>query len=345
MAPVQPVPGLELFDGHLELPRDAVNRIAAANGVHNPAAGGNSLVPIVPRTRLQDQPLACHERVARSHVVHPGEGAHRNVVAARNARESLAGADPINDLADLRPGVGLRPVDPRRRDQHLVGQLTGALRNLERLAGADAVPAQVVDLGEHRRGGAVFARNHGQRFAPLHLVHDVSHAIFRRQGLQAGFVGIGIVDGHQHAMRAGRVGGPAVVSGVERDQFIVGRAGQLGGDLQVDLRVGVDDREIRFVWNGRKFQPVALRLGHQALHGQEFRHVRARLRGEPQMPEIRGPACGAIVRNGAFDPGFADVVGGDRQEPIAVELIVQLLQIVEGRPRRLDDVAAPVVPP
>src|SRR5882757_6639082 len=63
------------------------------------------------------------------------------------------------------------------------------------------------------------------------------------------------------------------------------------------------------------------------------------------MPKIRWLAHGFIVGNGAFDPGFADVVGGDRQQPIAVEFVVQSLQVIEGGPRRFDDIAAAVVPP
>src|SRR3984885_8234899 len=46
-----------------------------------------------------------------------------------------------------------------------------------------------------------------------------------------------------------------------------------------------------------------------------------------------------------LDGSLTAVIGGNRQQPVAVELIVQRLQIIERRARRLDDVAPSVVPP
>ena len=56
-------------------------------------------------------------------------------------------------------------------------------------------------------------------------------------------------------------------------------------------------------------------------------------------------AGGAIHRDGAIDQGLPAVVGGDREQPVAVEPIVERLQVIESGARRLDDVAPAVVPP
>ncbi len=146
-------------------------------------------------------------------------------------------------------------------------------------------------------------------------------------------------------MRTVGVGGPAVVARIQGDQFIVAGARQLGRDLQVDLRIGIDDGEVGLVRNHREFQAVALGLGHQALQREQLGHVGAGLGGQLQVPEIRGLAVSAVVIQFPLHGVLADIVRGDRQQPVAVELIVQRLQIVERGARRFDDVAPAVVPP
>ncbi len=144
----------------------------------------------------------------------------------RNTGERLAGSHSINDLPFLPSGtIGLWAVDPRRGNQHLVRQLPADFRNLQRLAFAHTRAVQIVDLRQYRGRRAVALGDHGQRFAPLYRVHDIADAIFGSQRLQRALVGISIVDGHQHAMRSRRVGGPSVVTGIERNQFVVAGAG------------------------------------------------------------------------------------------------------------------------
>src|SRR5580658_9346367 len=63
------------------------------------------------------------------------------------------------------------------------------------------------------------------------------------------------------------------------------------------------------------------------------------------MPKIRGLASSAICRELSFDELLANVIGGNGEEPVAVEFIVQLLQVIEGSAGGLDHVPAAVVPP
>src|SRR5208283_1477103 len=115
MVLVQPVPALELGDRDLKLTRNAEHRVAAAHGIQHAPAAHHSLVAIAPRARLDDQPLTLHQRIAGIQVVQPRQRAHRHAVAACDTRESLAGADAIDDLPLPAAAIALRPVDARRR--------------------------------------------------------------------------------------------------------------------------------------------------------------------------------------------------------------------------------------
>src|SRR6185312_8213752 len=66
---------------------------------------------------------------------------------------------------------------------------------------------------------------------------------------------------------------------------------------------------------------------------------------ETQTPEIQRPTRHAILRYGMFDRPFATVVSGNGNQPVAVELIVEILQVIESRPSGLDDIAPTVIPP
>ena len=78
--------------------------------------------------------------------------------------------------------------------------------------------------------------------------------------------------------------------------------------------------------------------------GEQPGHVGARLGGQVQMPEIGGLAM-AAVHAMACSRCRCRVVGGDRQQPVAVEFIVQRLQVVQRRAGGVGHVAAAVVPP
>ena len=185
----------------------------------------------------------------------------------------------------------------------------------------------------------------GDRVAALHVVGRHAHALLGRQRQQGLLEARGGVDRHQQAVRAGRVGGPAMEGRIELVQLVAADAGDLGDDLQVDLPAGRDLHEIGLVVDLAELEAVGRRVGHDAPHRQELRHVGAGLGRQLQVPEIDRACPGAVAVHGALHVALAAVVGGDGQQPVAVEVIVQRLQVIERGAGRGDDVAAAVVPP
>ena len=144
-----------------------------------------------------------------------------------------------------------------------------------------------------------------------------------------------------------RVGGPAMEGGIQLVELLVADAGDLGGDLQVDL--AARSRRARRaagsrIWLNREAVARGIRRP-----GASWRGASARRRASPSAASgSRSRAAGPwrdCIATRALDDELAAVVGRDREQPVAVELIVQRLQIVERGARRLDDVAPPVVPP
>src|SRR5260370_36451589 len=170
MMPVKAVPGFELRNRNLKLPRNAVDGVAEAHGVEHAAAGPHSLVAITPCARLDDQALTLHQGVAGSHVIQPGESAHRHAVAARNAAQRLARANAIDDLMlSASAKIGLRAVHARRGEQYLVRQLSADLGNLEGDSRRHLAALQIVDLGNDGGRRAILLADRRQRFAAGHL--------------------------------------------------------------------------------------------------------------------------------------------------------------------------------
>ena len=138
---------------------------------------------------------------------------------------------------------------------------------------------------------------------------------------------------------------PAVERGVELEQFVSGHTREFGGKLQVDLVLDVDPREVRLVRDRAELEAEQGGVAHHALHRQELRHIGARLGGQFQVPKGDRLTGGEVVAHGAADAAFAAVVAGDGEQPVALELVVQILQVIERRARRLDHIAPSVVPP
>ncbi len=88
-----------------------------------------------------------------------------------------------------------------------------------------------------------------------------------------------------------------------------------------------------------KPRPYASGIGDEPAHREQTRHVALRLLRQLQAPEIDWLALGQIVRDGASHVGFTAVVRSNREQPVAIELVVQKLQVVDARVR-LDDVVA-----
>ena len=63
------------------------------------------------------------------------------------------------------------------------------------------------------------------------------------------------IDRQQQEVRAGGIGGPAVKRRVQLVQLLIADAGDLGGELQVDLARRVDAREEGWFGIGLKARP------------------------------------------------------------------------------------------
>jgi hypothetical protein len=70
-------------------------------------------------------------------------------------------------------------------------------------------------------------------------------------------------------------------------------------------------------------------VGDEALHRQQFWHVGLCLERQPQTPKVGRQTRVGVALDRAGDTTFAAVVAGDRQLPIALEFVVQKLQVVE----------------
>ena len=128
-------------------------------------------------------------------------------------------------------------------------------------------------------------------------------------------------------------------------EFFGTDAGDLGCDLEAHLAFGRDAGEVGLVRNRAEREAKGFRIEHQLLHGQELRHVRARLGRQPQVPELHRAPGGAVRVHGPRHERLTAVVGADGEQPVAVELVMERLQVIERCARRFDDVAPPVVPP
>jgi len=151
-------------------------------------------------------------------------------------------------------------------------------------------------------------------------------------GQQVGREDRGIVPGQQDLGSAGGQDHRAVQRGVERPEIIDIHFGEPRGQCDVDIAVDRHGLEIRVVLDDRQCRAVGLRGCHQVLDRLELGHIHARLRRHAELgvagPQARGP----VARNGAANAAFAPVVGSQRQVPVT-EHPVQLLQVVQGRPR------------
>ncbi len=133
-------------------------------------------------------------------------------------------------------------------------------------------------------------------------------------------------------------------SGIERHELVHRDLGQLGREQHVDVARLVDGREVRLVRNGLQDDAVRRRAGDQVFQRLQLGHVAARLPGHRQAHVVGGLALPAVLLDRAPDRVLAPVVGGEREMPVAVD-VVDVLQIIERGTGRGDDVAAAVVPP
>ncbi len=184
-----------------------------------------------------------------------------------------------------------------------------------------------------------------KRVAFAHAVIDDTNALLGRQRLNAFRETLGSRRGYEQVMRSVRVRDPMIEGRVKREQFFLRNARKLSRDVQVDLTGNIDFLEEGLVRNRGERQAVRCRVCHDATHGKKLRNVGARFAVQLQAEEIGRLAGFEIAANRACDVRFARVVGSNRKQPIAVELIRQEFQVVERSGGCGEYVASPVVVP
>ena len=146
-------------------------------------------------------------------------------------------------------------------------------------------------------------------------------------------------------MRAVRVGGPPVEPGIELVDLVEGDAGERRRHAEVHLAVEVDLPEVHPVGDRREDDTVAIRFRDDRGDREQAGHVGPGLPRQPQRPDVRRLPPRAVAGRRAHDVALAPVVGGRREQPVAVEVLRELGEIVEGGAGRGHDVTAGVVPP
>ena len=142
-----------------------------------------------------------------------------------------------------------------------------------------------------------------------------------------------------------RVGRPTVVTRVECVNGVDINAREFGGECEVELGTNVSQYKLCFVHDVRQGHVVFLRILHDIDQCEQPRNIAARLPGQAQAEKIVRLVGGTIATHGLAHIAFARVVRCNGIEPVALIEFLQILQVVECRSRRIDDVAAAVVPP
>ncbi|EAA20310.1 hypothetical protein, partial [Plasmodium yoelii yoelii] len=161
------------------------------------------------------------------------------------------------------------------------------------LAGLEAaVGRQAIPAGQDGFGNADTLGDDSERFPLLH--HD---GLGRHQlrSLQTGGHRLGVFQRQHQAVFALRRG-----SG--RPAALPTSAGRIPASISTRARTG----------------------------GEYFRHVTPGLGRQGQTPEIGTPASRPVVRDRLLDRPLPCVVSGQGQQPVALETVVQMLQISQG---------------
>ena len=153
------------------------------------------------------------------------------------------------------------------------------------------------------------------------------------------------VDRHEERMRPLRRRRPAMEGGVELKELFVRETRKLSRELEIDLLADVYFRKVGLIRDGAELDAERSRVRDEPLHGEKLRHVSGGFPREFQIPEGDALALRYIARHSPGHAVLAAVVAGYGEEPVAIELIVHELQIVECRAGGLHHIAPTVVPP
>ena len=153
------------------------------------------------------------------------------------------------------------------------------------------------------------------------------------------------VGGELQPVRAPRIGRPALEPRVEPAELIERDAGEIRRDAEVHLAVESDLLKIRTIGDRFQDHAVTARVLDDGGDREQAGDVGPRLPGQLQRPDVHRLASRTIPGDRPPDVAFAPVVGGDREQPVSVEVLQELREVVQRGTGGRHDVAAPVVPP
>ena len=181
-------------------------------------------------------------------------------------------------------------------------------RNHQVVAGVNGRSAHVVGFPYGIQRGVILQGDRRQRFAAANLVALPAQAIvFRYLGQRGRKIGCDL-QRHVQAVRAVRVGGPAVETGIEGVQRVEFDAGKLRRQREVELALDINLGELRLVFDARQLEVVLRRILDDIDQRHQSRHVGAGFLRQLQVPEIGGLAACFVTAFGPQDVAFTRVV-------------------------------------
>src|SRR6267378_7338919 len=271
---------------------------------------------------IDDEPLAGGQY---TDVVPTEHAVGGDAVAPRNSVESLAFLHDVHHPASARDtpdrgtehgGQGLR-ADTRSRKGQQELEARADLR-----ARGDAIGE--LELGKRDN---MFRGETVEAVAPP---HDV-----RLPGGERLVVGVEVppervhaVCGQHQRLRVRTRDHGAIERGVERDQFVHRHLRERRRKPNIDGARRGDRHEVGLVRDRLEARAESLRIRDDVFQRLQLGYVAARLRGHLKAQVISRQALRPVSFDRARHAVFTVVVGGERQVPVAVQL-VQRLQIVE----------------
>lgn len=215
------------------------------------------------------------------------------------------------------------------------------------IAGPDDVAGDIVDVAQHTWRCVVAFGNLAECFATCDFVPGPANLFGNIDGSEcrarAGLIG----DRNQNTMGAIGIRCPAVDAGIQFVHGINGEATEFGSQCDINLAFRFDRGEVGLVVDDRQRDLERLGRCHQVTYCEKFWHVARSFLWQvlANAPEVGAKTGCFSAPDGTCHIAFAGIVAGDCQQPVTVEALVQLLQVIECCTGRIDDVAATVVPP
>ena len=292
------------------------------------------------------QGLPGHEPGLRIEPVPRDEIRKGHSVAARDQPQALSFLHPVPAC----PSALSTTLGQGQSSAHLGAEGTGVeprgpFRDQEMIPHSDQGAVQAIVMGEGVDTRAVLFRDRAQSVAGNHLVVAPRHPLPGGKRCHPTCECIGVGCRNEELMRTLRFGRPPAVSSIEPVESIETDFGKFGGESEIDLMIQFDEMESDFVRHVQQRHAVVFGTRDDVAYREPARHVGPCLPGHLERPEVERLSVSSVVRERPSEVAFSPVVRGDREQPVPVEVPVELLQVVEsGRGGRYE-VPPAVIPP